>query len=202
MQQIFVKDIKDSSFNMDVLAKLKKEHIPLQIYWHEEPEAKFTGAILRNFNKFNLEVEIAGRYLQFTRQEMIDGDITVGYKFGNKYHRTESILVRNEGYRINENLTVGDPIDIWINKKDRTQINVQCLITFIDSDSLNIICNSFTNPARVQEYSIRVESDDYFTLQSTDKSFILHDIYNPIWCPLVPRDPDEEEDVVDESCDE
>ena len=27
MQQIFVKDIKDSTFNTDVLAKLKKEHI-------------------------------------------------------------------------------------------------------------------------------------------------------------------------------
>lgn len=201
MQQIFVKDIKDSTFNTDVLAKLKKEHIPLQIYWHNEPEAKFSGAILHDFHKLCLEVEIAGRHLQFTCYEMINGDITVDYEFGNKHYTTEDILVRNKGYRVNENLTVGDPIDIWINKKDHTQINTQCLITFIDSDSLNIICNSFTNPARVQEYSIRIGSDNHFILQSTDKLFTL-DIYNPIWCPLVPRDPDEEEDEENESCDE
>lgn len=193
MQQIFVKDIKDSTFNTDVLAKLKKEHIPLQIYWHNEPEAKFTGAILHNFNKFNLEVEIAGRHLQFTRQEMIDGDITIDYKFGNKHYTTEDILVRNEGHRVNENLTVGDPIHIWINKKDHTQIDAAVIVTHIDStNGIQFICNSFIDPARVQEYAIRIGSDNYFTLQSTYNT--LCDIYNPIWCPLVPRDPDEDEE--------
>ena len=193
MQQIFVKDFKDSMFNMDVLAKLKKEHIPLQIYWHNEPEAKFTGAILHDFHRLCLEVEIAGRHLQFTCYEMINGIITVEYEFGNKHYTTEDILVRNEEYRINENLTVGDPIHIWINNRDHTQINAQCLITFIGSDSLNIICNSFTDPTQVRTYSIYMGGMyDHFVLQSTDKLFTLCDIHNPIWCPLVPKEENEE----------
>ena len=203
MQQIFVKDIKDSTFNTDVLAKLKKEHIPLQIYWHNEPEAKFSGAILHDFHNLCLEVEIAGRHLQFTCYEMINGDITVDYEFGNKHYTTEDILTRNEGCRVNENLRVGDPVHIWMNKKDHIQIDVDAIVTYIDSTiGIQFICNSFTDPARVQEYSIRIGSDNHFALQSTYNT--LYDIYNPIWCPLVPRDPDEdeEEDVVDESYDE
>lgn len=201
MQQIFVKDIKDSTFNMDVLAKLKNEHIPLQILWHNEPKAKFTGAILHNFDKCHLVIEIAGRHLKFARQEMINGDITVDYKFGNKHYTTEDILVRNEGCRINENLTVGDPIHIWINKMDHIQIDVDAIITHINSyDRIQFICNSFTDPSMVQAYSIRMGSGNYFALQSNDNT--LCNIYNPIWCPLVPRDPDEEEDEENESCDE
>lgn len=203
MQQIFVKDIKDSTFNMDVLAKLKNEHTPLQFYWHNEPEAKFSGAILHDFNKFHLEVEIAGRYLMFTLKEMIDGDITVEYEYGNKYHSNDSILVRVEGYRINPNLSVGDPIHIWINKKDHTQIDADAIVTHINSyDRIRFICNSFTDPSMVQAYSISIGSGNYFALQSNDNT--LCDTYNPPYCPLVPRDPDEdeEEDVVDESCDE
>ena len=202
MQQIFVKDIKDSTFNTDVLAKLKKEHIPLQIYWHNEPEAKFSGAILHDFHNLCLEVEIAGRHLQFTCYEMINGDITVEYEFGNKHYTTEDILTRIEGCRVNENLTVGDPIHIWINTKDHIQIDVDAIVTHIDSigGRIQFIGNSFTDPTRVQEYSIRIGSDNYFTLQSTYNT--LCDIYNPIWCPLVPRDLDEEEDEENESCDE
>ena len=202
MQQIFVKDIKDSTFNVDVLAKLKKDHTPLQIYWNNEPGGKISCAILHDFNKFHLEVEIAGRYLQFTLKEMIDGDITVEYEYGNKYHSTDSIMVRVEGYRVNPNLTVGDPIHIWINKKDHTQIDVDAILTHINSDRIRFICNSFTDPAHVQAYSIDIGSGNYFALQSVDDTF--YNIYNPPWCPLVPRDldEDEEEDVVDESYDE
>jgi hypothetical protein len=200
MQQIFVKDIKDSTFNTDVLAKLKKEHIPLQIYWHNEPEAKFSGAILHDFHKLCLEVEIAGRHLQFTCYEMINGDITVDYNFGNKHYTTEDILVRNEGCRVNDRVTVGDPIHMWINTKDHTQIDVDAIITHINFARIRFICNSFTDPAQVQAYSIRTGIGNDFVLQFNDKT--LCNIYNPIWCPLVPRDLDEEEDEENESCDE